>query len=195
MNYLAHLFLSCEEEELLIGNYIADSIRLPEVQLYSEGVQKGIQLHRQIDQFTDQHIMVRQSSSRLRPHHRKYAPVVTDILYDYLLANNWERYSSEDFSAFTARIYDILQRNMALMPGSLKRHLPLMIADDWLRSYGSKEGIRFVLGKMDQRTRFPSNFTAGIDHLLADYQAYNTEFNQFFPDILEYVRTQCGTCN
>ena len=48
MNFLAHLYLSGEDEELMIGNFIADFIRNREVTNYSEGIQKGIFLHRKI---------------------------------------------------------------------------------------------------------------------------------------------------
>ena len=55
MNFLAHIFLSCGSEDLLIGNFIADFISNKEVNQYDPEVQKGIQLHREIDSYTDNH--------------------------------------------------------------------------------------------------------------------------------------------
>ena len=85
MNFLAHLFLSFENEDHVIGNFIADFIRNKEVKNYSLEIQQGIQIHREIDSFTDNHPSVRKGTFRLRPHHRKYAPVVIDILYDHYI--------------------------------------------------------------------------------------------------------------
>ena len=82
MNYLAHLFLSCQDEDLVIGNFIADSIRNKEVATFSPAIQQGISLHRKIDAYTDSHPIVRLSTRRLHPHHHKYAPVVIDIFFD-----------------------------------------------------------------------------------------------------------------
>jgi len=55
VNYLAHAFLSNNNADLLIGNFIADHLRGNNFEGYSQEVQKGILLHRKIDEFTDNH--------------------------------------------------------------------------------------------------------------------------------------------
>jgi len=192
MNYLAHIFLSCDNEDLLIGNFIADSISINDVASLSEEVQAGVNLHRKIDTFTDTHAIVRKATKRLMPHHRKYSPVVIDVLYDHLLANNWESYSKYSLPDYAQYVYDIFSRRMDEMPPRLKKNLPRMIEHDWLNNYKSIEGIKFTLDKMDVRTRFPSNFGGAVDHLLEDYDLFTEEFNAFFPDIIAYVDSHCG---
>ena len=194
MNHLAHFFLSCENDDRLIGNFIADYIRNKEVANYSAAVQEGIALHRKIDTFTDTHPIVKQGTRRLQTHHHKYAPVVLDILYDNILVKNWSRYSGQSLSFFTKNVYQILEGRMDELPTKLQRRLPLMIADNWLERYGTDDGLRFVLAKMDERTRFPSNFTAAVEHLKADYELFETEFNQFFPELVAYVEQECLSC-
>ena len=92
MNFLAHLFLSGEPGELMVGNFIADSVKGNAMNDFSEGIQKGIILHRAIDTFTDSHNEMQKSKERLRPRYKKYAPVITDIFYDHFLAVNWQDY-------------------------------------------------------------------------------------------------------
>ena len=191
MNFLAHLFLSCDGEDLLIGNFIADFIRNNEMANYSKSIQDGIRLHREIDTFTDAHPLVRQSVKRLQPFHRKYAPVVIDIIFDYLLANNWERYSSQSLGNFANNVYEILNDRMEDLPLKLKQRLPGMIQANWLEAYGTNEGILFTLKKMDERTSFPSNFSNALTHLNLDYNAYNIEFQEFFPELIEFVDNSC----
>ncbi|HFC00601.1 MAG TPA: DUF479 domain-containing protein, partial [Phaeodactylibacter sp.] len=116
MNYLAHLFLSFDDEDILIGNFIADFIQNKAVKNYSPAIQKGIYLHRQIDTFTDSHPMVKQGTHRLQAAHHKYAPVIVDIFYDYILANNWERYSDESLDDFCKKTYRILEKRINDLP-------------------------------------------------------------------------------
>ncbi len=191
MNYLAHIFLSCDNEDILMGNFIADSISINEVALLPEEIQAGVRLHRKIDSYTDTHAIVRQGTQRLQPHHRKYSPVVIDVLYDHLLANNWERYSGSSLPVFAQDVYKIFSRRMEEMPGRLKRNLPRMIEHDWLNNYKTIEGLKFTLEKMDKRTRFPSNFGGAVEHLLDDYELFMEEFNAFFPEIIAYVDSHC----
>ena len=64
MNFLAHIYLSGENQGITIGNFIADGIKGNKYLSYREDLQKGILLHRSIDSFTDQHPIVRQSTKR-----------------------------------------------------------------------------------------------------------------------------------
>lgn len=187
MNFLAHLFLSGTDENIIVGNMIADFIRNKEVENFKTGVQKGIKIHRFIDRYTDNHPQVRKGTHRLQPHHHKYSPVVIDLFYDHLLVHNWELYSNESIESFSNKMYDVLEKRMEEMPLKLKKRLPNMIASDWLPKYGTENGLLRVLEIMDRRTKFPSNFVAGIAHLKADFDYYNEEFNLFFPEMIESV--------
>ncbi len=192
MNYLAHIFLSCNNEDLLIGNFIADSITMKELTLVPDEIYAGIELHRKIDSFTDKHDIVRKATKRLRPHHKKYSPVVIDVLYDHLLANNWERYSDMTLSDYAQDVYKVFARRRDDLPAGLQLSLPRMIKNDWLNNYKTREGLQFTLNRMDERTSFPSNFGGAIDHLHEDYDLFTEEFNAFFPDIIAYVNSHCG---
>lgn len=191
MNFLAHLYLSCDNEDLLIGNMIADFIRNKEVATYPDSIQKGIQLHREIDRYTDNHPIVRQGTHRLQVTHRKYSPVVIDVLYDYFLVKNWDRYSGQSLPSFTKYVYEILERRMDDMPLKLQQRLPGMIEADWLTSYGTISGLSFVFEKMEQRAKFRARFSEAPKSLLMDYEAYNEEFNQFFPEVIGFVSERC----
>ncbi len=93
MNFLAHIYLSGNDTDLIIGNFIADGIKGKKYKKFSPGIQKGILLHREIDTFTDAHPIVRQSTKRLHKNYGHYSGIIVDILYDHFLAKNWSRYS------------------------------------------------------------------------------------------------------
>ena len=90
MNYLAHIYLSNEEEEITLGNFIADGVKGKKYVQFPLGIQQGILLHRAIDSFTDAHPIVRKSTKRLHKKYGHYSGVIVDILYDHFLAKNLE---------------------------------------------------------------------------------------------------------
>ncbi|GIS88192.1 MAG: hypothetical protein CM1200mP18_09020 [Gammaproteobacteria bacterium] len=51
MNYLAHLYLSGDIEDLVIGNFIGDAVRGDQYKRLKPAVQAGVRLHREIDRF------------------------------------------------------------------------------------------------------------------------------------------------
>jgi acyl carrier protein phosphodiesterase len=92
MNFLAHAYLSFDQDEILIGNFIADFIRGKEIENYPKKIQVGIHLHRAIDAFTDSHPLVKEVQTHLRPRFGHYARVISDVFFDYFLAKNWGKY-------------------------------------------------------------------------------------------------------
>ncbi|GJH41325.1 ACP phosphodiesterase [Capnocytophaga sp. HP1101] len=184
MNFLAHIYLSGEGDELLtIGNFIADTVRGKEYLQYPEAMQRGILLHREIDTFTDAHPVFRQSKHRLVPTYNHYAGVLVDIFYDYCLAKNWNQYSSESLERYAERFYNSLQRHQHLLSNKAQNLSKYIIAERWLESYQTVEGIASILYPMDRRTGFVSKMQYAAEDLQRDEKLYEEEFTQFFKEI------------
>ena len=83
MNFLAHIYLSGDNDLLKIGNFMADSVHGKRYLDYTDDLQKGILLHRFIDTFTDAHPIYRQSRRRLYEKYGHYAGVIMDFVYDH----------------------------------------------------------------------------------------------------------------
>lgn len=188
MNFLAHIFLSGHHEQVLVGNFIADSITNKQVADYPADVKKGIMLHRKIDSFTDQHLKVKESTKLLNPAHGKYAPVLLDIFYDYYLINNWERYTDEPFDDFTKRAYRILNENFNFIPPKMASKLPIMIKENWLANYGKLEGIEFTVEKVMKRVSKPEFLEASIESIFDHTEELNKNFNIFFPELQAHTQ-------
>jgi acyl carrier protein phosphodiesterase len=187
MNFLAHLFLSGDSQEVIIGNFIADGIKGSHRLKYSEGIRAGIILHHKIDQFTDHHPVVTMSKERLRPKYSKYSSVIVDIFYDHFLAFNWLRYSQIPLNEYASDVYQLMNKNIALMPPLVVKFLPYMVAGNWLFNYSNFEGIENVLKGMSRRAKFVSHMEEAIYDLKKDYQLYEKEFSVFFSELIEYV--------
>ncbi len=195
MNHLAHVFLSGKHEDILIGNFITDFINNKEVKSLSISVQKGVELHYLIDEFTDNHPIVKKSVKRLRPLHRKYSPVVMDIYFDYLLANNWNAFSEISLESFTTWVYKILLARMEEMPPHLKRYLPKMIQDDWLSKYKEEIGLRRAFKGIKSRSSKPEQMDNATEHLFQFYDLFQEEFLAFFPELMVAVKNKLDTIN
>ena len=172
MNYLAHLSLSKGKGNLMTGNFIADNIPRKEERQLSEAIIEGIQLHRHIDNFTDQHAGFKRAVEQLRPLHGKYATVVVDILNDHLLSKNWDHYFAEPEHSFHEKVYKELEVHVESLPPHASLHVNALLEYRYLKAYGSKSGMKNVLSRMDRRTKFPSNFSASIDHLYDDFDFF-----------------------
>lgn len=184
MNFLAHTYLARSHDGLVVGNFIADYLRgQAAVEALPVAVQHGVALHRYIDAFTDRHEAVKASYALLKPLQGRYASVLMDVFYDYLLVQHWATMADEPLADFTQRVYRVLEAHEALYPPYLRQRLPLMIADNWLMQYGKVEGLRFTFGKMAQRLRHAHRFEAATDDLLAHEVALSAHFQAFFPEL------------
>lgn len=184
MNHLAHCFLSFGDEDLLLGNFIGDFVKGHDWQAYPPAVQQGILLHRTIDSYTDNHAMTDRSVARIRPYAGRYSPPFTDILYDYLLALNWDKYTDEPFEDFAAKTYRQLENRRSEMPLILQERLPKMTAGKFLHGYTRRDGLEWVLDRFS--LRLAGNFDAKAlgNFFFEEIEAFSEDFNAFFPDLV-----------
>lgn len=186
MNFLAHIYLSGDDEELAVGNFIGDFVKGNQMDAYPSKIRKGILLHRAIDSYTDSHPVVRESKERLRPEYRHYAPVITDVFYDHFLANKWSFYSSENLEKYTHAFYKMIDGYREYLPSSTRHMLGYMKRDNWLFNYRLLEGINRALTGMSRRTKFDSKMETASDELKRNYSSYEGEFDRFFPDLQKH---------
>ena len=186
MNFLAHLYLSPEDEHITLGNFIADAVKGKDFNKYNDKIKEGILLHRAIDKYTDQHPVFRRSSQRLNVKYKKYSVVIIDIYYDHFLARNWEDYSKTDLVDFVSRAYKILAKNYFLLPKKSKRILPFMIAQNWLVGYANFVDLQRVFNGMARRTAFDSGMENALTDLKNNYTIFENDFREFFPELIEF---------
>lgn len=188
MNFLAHIYLSFGDDEITIGNFIADSIRGNKYKHLPDRIQKGILLHREIDTYTDSHPITKISSKRLHKNYSHYSMVIVDIFYDHFLAKNWQQYSNMPLELFVENFYDLLEANITILPDNTKRMIPYMISDNWLLNYAKMDGISRVLSGMNRRTNNRSKMNYAIHDLEKNYEAFELEFTDFFNDLINFSR-------
>jgi acyl carrier protein phosphodiesterase len=188
LNYLAHLYLSGNDEELLLGNFIADAVKGNKAALYSPGIARGIKLHRLIDTYTDTHPVVSETKARLREKYKKYAPVVADLYFDHFLAKHFERFANETLEDYSQRAYSLINSHFAALPERVQYFFPYMMEQNWLLGYAEIEGIARALTGLSRRTSFVSGMETAGEELTLNYSLYHQDFELFFPELEEYVK-------
>jgi acyl carrier protein phosphodiesterase len=190
MNFLAHIYLSGEDDQLMIGNFIADYVKGKKKDDYPDRIRKGIELHRLIDDYTDHHPITSESKSRLRPKYGKYSGVIVDLYYDYFLAKYFHEYSEIPLDKFSLDTYQVLLLNNNLLPEKVRQFLPYMIERNWLLNYASVEGIGRTLSGLSRRVSFENRMDESIQELVAHHAEFENEFRRFFPELITFANSR-----
>jgi len=193
MNYLAHIYLSGDEDDLLkIGNFAADSVLGNNYTHLPERLQQGIMLHRHIDTFTDAHPIFRSTKDLLRPRFNHYSGIIVDMFYDHFLATYWSEYHSTPLEIYVQNFYDLLMKNRKHLPERTKNFLPYMIAGNWLLSYKTVTGLQGILEQMNRRTMNRGKLHLSIKELEDNYAMIGKQFRKFFQELTKYAATERG---
>ena len=187
MNFLAHLYLSGNNKNIMIGNFIADHVTGNQFGHYPQEIQQGIFLHREIDTFTDAHEIVRKSKRRLHERYRHYDGVIIDIFYDHFLAKNWIKYSTIPLQTFASSVYEILQKNSEILPVKSINFIKYMVEHNILYNYQFENGIEMVLIGMNHRTKGKSQMDLAIEDLKIHHQKFEKDFTLFFKDLEDFT--------
>ena len=189
MNYLAHLFLSGKEQEIIVGNLLEDfvvgRIDHPRNAHFPERIKIGILLHRQIDTFTDTHPYVSACKSVLYEKYGKYSAVVVDIFFDHFLAVNWHKFTDENLDNFTKRVYFSYENHWDILPEKMKPMISSMIKYDWLKNYSEFWAIEKALLNVSKRAIYQSNMENALEDLKLHYDFFQENFLQFFPEMMK----------
>jgi acyl carrier protein phosphodiesterase len=184
MNFLGHLYLSGDNENVKLGNFIGDFVKGNKYLSYPDEVREGILLHRRIDHFTDTHPIVKEVSVLFKPDYGRYSGVVVDLFFDHLLAKHWNNFSSWRLRDFTRNTHAILLSNFWLLPGKVKQFLPFLIQNKRLESYATEDGIRKVLELMSRYTSLPDSSDSAMMVLAREQDFLYRKFVDFMDDIM-----------
>lgn len=187
MNFLAHVYLSGENDHIKIGNFMADGIHGNNFDEFPVDVQKGIRLHREIDSYTDFHPIFRQSKHRLHERYGHYSGVIMDIFYDHFLAKNFADYSTVPLKKYSEDFYQLLEENFDILTPRFKKILPILKEENWMLLYSTIEGLTHILCMMDRRTKLRSKMQFSVEELQLFYNEFENEFKLFFAEMEVFV--------
>lgn len=185
MNWLAHIFLSEQNIDFQMGNYLADPLKCKAWDNASKDLTNGIKVHMIIDSYTDSHDIVKQSKSRLRKG-GLLKSIVIDITYDYFLTKNWDKFCNIPFDEFTKNFYIQAKERLDFLPQNARASVERLIKFNILNKYQKVEHLEKAFGRFDKRlsVKLASRDTASsyfksvaenVEHLEKDFLVFFSE--------------------
>jgi acyl carrier protein phosphodiesterase len=186
MNFLFHMLLSGDDDQILAGNFMGDFVKGPLADRFPERIRQGLALHRGIDSFANRDDLFQRSRLRLHPHFGLYRGVLVDLFYDHFLVVEWSNWSDEPFNQYLARCRSIIEGQMGELPERLQGLVPT-IFDELLPSYGTVSGIARALERMSRRVVRANPLAGAESQLELNYEGLRADFSGFLPLVRRFA--------
>lgn len=190
MNYLAHAYLSFHHPDILVGNMISDFVKGKKQFDYPIAIQKGIRLHRAIDQFTDEHPVTREAKQYFRPAVGLYAGAFLDIVYDHFLTLDNNELTEDGWKTFAAEVYKQLNSRQQNLPAGFAKMLPYMSSQNWLYNYRFTWGIENSFAGLVRRAAYLTDAAPVFSLFTEHYTALQEHYTVFFPQLKIFASSQ-----
>ena len=189
MNFLAHAYLSFNHAGILAGNMISDFVKGKTKFNYSTHIQKGIALHRMIDEFTDKHAATLQAGKPLKPLVGLYSGAFVDILYDHFLSLDKNEFKDENvLMNFTQHTYRLLQPYQNIFPEKFKIMFPYMQQQNWLYNYQFHSGIKNSFNGLVRRAKYLTDSSDAFKIFENNYDDFKNCYEEFFPSVKKFAQ-------
>jgi acyl carrier protein phosphodiesterase len=192
MNHLAHFFLSSADSNLLVGGFLGDFVKGRLKGERTRRVEDGIKLHRAIDAYTDQHAITRLSQKRFDPRFRRFAGIMTDIIFDHFLALHWHKYHGEDLQTFSDATFGVLLGNREHLPALAIKACERMHDANALLNYRKPEFVHRSFCHLSTRLRRDNPLTDAYEQFLANRDELDSDFGKFFPALTRFADNWIG---
>jgi len=193
MNYLGHAYLSFGHPEILTGNMISDFVKGKAKFGFSGNIIKGIDLHRQIDSYTDNHAAIKSAKEIFRPAYRLYSGAIVDVVLDHFLAADRKEFPENTLFNFTTTVYQQLEHHRDEFPPVFTQIFAYMKTQNWLYGYREKEAIRNSLAGLVRRATYLSESTTAYNLFLEHYVHLEACYRIFFEDVKQFAKHRFQT--
>lgn len=182
MNFLGHLYFSFDNSDLQHANLFGDFVKGSDLTNYPGHIQKGIQLHREIDSFTDQHDAVRACLHNMYQDLPKISGIAIDMIFDHLLAKNWADFHSLSLRQFVDRFYKSTPQSIEYFSTAYLIMLERMQQEDWLYQYQFFAGFEKACHNFSKRIPFDNVLYATPVYFIKHETDLTKAFYQFMQD-------------
>ena len=186
MNHLAHLYLSSDNEEEMVGQFIADAVKGNDFNLYSRDIRNGILLHRWVDSYTDTHDLVKELRAEYRPKLGLYSGVLIDLVFDYFLAKDFQVHSGRDLAEFQQFTFGVLNKHEESFPDKMKNYFFHMKDKEFMMKYAHPVGMAVIVRQMGNRIPRGESLLAAGDF----FEDYVEMASAYFPTFFEELQRE-----
>ncbi|NNE04199.1 MAG: DUF479 domain-containing protein [Xanthomonadales bacterium] len=189
MNFLAHLHLVYDDEDLMLGAMLGDFVRgRRALWSWPPNVRKGIRIHRKIDKLTDQAPEFRRLQKQFEKPFRRYSGIIIDLAFDHELATHWEAYSTISLPEFDRQVRAMLKPHGERLPHELKQFMAYADRRGLFDTYRDEGEVLHSLAGIGKRFK-RSNPLAQVDEIWAEIKPLAAEaFVTFYPSMQAQVQ-------
>jgi acyl carrier protein phosphodiesterase len=196
MNYLAHAYLSFLDPEILVGNMISDYVKGKKKFDFPIRIQKGMDIHRAIDTFTDDHEIIKKAKEIFRPHYRLYSGAFVDVVLDHYLATDETIFNNTaELHQFATETYHTLEPFANIFPERFAIMFPYMKTQNWLYNYHERWGIEKSLHGVVRRATYLTESATAFHLFEAHFDELQQCYDEFFPLLLAFVQNKLKELN
>lgn len=188
MNFLAHCHIAHVTKTSMLGNLLGDFAKGPISSLpYSEQIKLGIQLHRAVDSFTDQHDYTLELKAELGQW-RRFGGIILDVFYDHQLAIQFEQVEDLALTQFSPLCYQQMTEIPKAAPDRFKRVVTSMCEMDWLSGYAELSNIERALSGISQRLSNKYDLTSAMGWYEQHQDLFSNSFLSFYSELKKYSK-------
>jgi acyl carrier protein phosphodiesterase len=187
MNYLGHIYFSNDDFELAKANLYGDYVKGSDLSIYPELIQKGIRLHREIDNYIDHHpIIIEELLPILRPDLPKVAPIAVDLIFDHLLAKNWSDFHEKELNSYLDEFYESIRTNELEFSMTFLQQLGRMENFKWMNVYAQFEGLEKLSQGVSRKLNFSNSLPNTPEVFLKNEKEIRRIFYKFMKDAQDH---------
>ncbi len=182
MNFLGHIYFSDNDKNLMLNNLFGDFVKGKDLSFYPKVVQKGLLLHRKIDDFIDHHPRVLELNRKLYAELPKVSAIAIDLIFDHLLAKNWSKFHCKEYIPFLYEFYTKIDLNKHYYSDEFKLMISKMVEMNWISCYPTLEGLEKACQGVSKRLSFDNNLKFGKDVFLKFESEFESVFFEYMKD-------------
>lgn len=186
MNYLAHFHLSHGDDALILGALLGDFVKGPLKGERDKRVEQGILLHRKIDAFTDSHLALRATHQLFDSRYRRFAGIMTDVVFDYFLNRHWQQFHHQSLEQFCQQIYHLLSASDQLTPAAQKQANNLSHYSV-LENYQHWQTVEAALESIGRRIKGDNPLASASEEMQKHYAQLEKQFLEFYPELQAFA--------
>lgn len=188
MNFLGHLYFSNNDIELMHANLFGDFVKGSDLSRFSEKIQNGIRLHRNIDQYIDHHPEVLKLMHILYPHLPKVTGLAIDLFFDHLLAANWQDFHAKSLKDFLQDFYSYTIANDPEYSSEYKQFTQILKEKDWISHYPTRFGLERMCEGVSSRISFKNELVKAPLIFDSHKEIIESTFQLFMADAIPHFK-------
>lgn len=182
MNYLGHLYFSGDSHQLMTGNLLGDFFKGNKFDHIPDFLHRGIRLHRKIDSFMDNHPAVVDLNRKLYKDLPKVSPIVTDIVFDHLLAMRWDNYHTEKRTDFLNAFFTYALSRKNELPANCSLLIQRLADHKMIHKYDDPIILERIPEYIQSRLSFPSKIHRTREVFEEQEDLFSEAFDRYMED-------------